>query len=132
MGYVDNFFLEFKTQEPRCPCCGAPLPEPRLLVDLNTNFLSYGKRVWYMSPRLAVFAKILIDAWPRTVSKDVLDQGMYGIMDPPESELGNYPTWACVLRKLVRQIGGDVLRVPKRGYRIALPTRGKHVDTDSR
>jgi DNA-binding response OmpR family regulator len=107
----------FKEQT-TCPCCGAALKPSDILVDLNTNTITYGGRSVKVSSQVAEYAYIIWRASPGTATQTDFEIGVYGIED-----LKNPVDYTKVivtnLRRSVSHLGLDVENVTKRGYRFS-------------
>lgn len=107
-----------RDDRPKCPCCGGPIKKPGLIVDIETNTVMFGERSWRVSPQLAVYTKVLLDAYPRAVGTPVMSDALHGSGHDEVFHL--VALYACMLRKIVRQVGGDVVHVERRRYRLEM------------
>ncbi len=106
-----------------CPCCGSEVTAA-LLIDLNTNTVTFhGTAREVRPPQVIELLQILHRAWPRTVSYELIADGLWGLPDDGRSSaqhrqhLATLASWA---RSAVRQMGIDIEAVSGRGYRLVL------------
>jgi len=113
----------------KCPCCGSELGAAELLVDLNTNTIEIegsAREVW--RPQVVELLYILREAWPRTVSYEVIGDGIWGMLDQGRTaaqirqHLATLATWA---RHALKGTGVEIECVASRGYRLVLPRQRK-------
>jgi len=111
-----------------CPCCGQPIPEHRLLMDLNTNILVYGDReIEIRPPQVAEVMHVLVEKWPMTVSNNDLSYALWG-MHEPERVLDNIQVHISRARKLIAGTGMKIETIGGRGYRLIFPI--SHLPSD--
>lgn len=104
-----------------CPCCRQPLPKLQLAVSLEHNSIAYGMELWPVQPLMAVFFKVLLDAYPQHVTYPMIHSALWGQREVSDKALMLY---ASRTRKIMRKIGGDLRNVWGEGYRLVLPAGG--------
>ena len=99
------------------------------MVDLNTNTIEIegsAREVW--PPQAVELLYILRQAWPRTVSYEVISDGMWGMLDQGRTaiqirqHLATLATWA---RNELKGTGVEIECAAGRGYRLVLPRQHK-------
>jgi len=100
-----------------CSTCGQRLRSPRLLIDLNTNTVSWGETRVRLGARDTEVLKVLYDASPRTVTPRHFDERLLGYGD--EERCG---TWLrvrmSILRRKLRDMPVNIVTVYGLGYRL--------------
>lgn len=61
-----------------CPCCGADVDPERVLVDLDSNVLTYNGKSIDLTPKAAEIAYVLAKEFPKAISRDLLIRKVYG------------------------------------------------------
>jgi DNA-binding response OmpR family regulator len=100
-----------------CSTCGQYLPEARLLIDLNSNSVSYGAHSVRLRPRDAEVLKVLQEASPRFISRDFIEERIVGQLAETRC-----PEWVRVRVSMLRKrLKGLPIRIQNRhgvGYRL--------------
>ena len=100
-----------------CTCCGAVVPDDKLLVDLNTNQISYGGQSVSVSGRAIELAAVLAERSPSVVARELLAERVFGANEPSDAS-NTLTQHAHILRKAISPLGWRVLTVVNRGYRL--------------
>lgn len=114
-----------------CPCCGAPLPSGKILVDLQRNTIVGPLGAIKVEPRTAELAAALVKATQtgRVLTVSNLVSAVWGAGDGPDDAVGAISAHIYRLRRGysprnsypvrgIRSIGLDVERIRGRGYRL--------------
>jgi DNA-binding response OmpR family regulator len=104
-----------------CPTCGGTLRADRLVVDLDSNTVSYDGRRWRVTPKLVEFLFVLNRDWPRMVKDFHLRQSLWG-NEAEDRCKTNLAIYACRSRQMLAPFGIDVERLPGKGYRLKMPS----------
>ncbi len=107
-----------------CPCCGSEVTAG-MLIDLNTNTLTVGDVALEIRPPQTIeLLHILHCAWPRTVSYEVIADGLFGIPDDgraTKQHRQHIATLATFARQKIDRIGIGIEAISGRGFRLVMP-----------
>lgn len=99
-----------------CPCCGSNVVLDRLLVDLNTNTVSFGGKTVKARPRVVEMLSAMLDAHPRIASLDYLRASVWTNEEYVPARSIRTQVWHA--RQVTENLGWRVALVWKRGYRL--------------
>lgn len=102
-----------------CPCCGRPVRGGRILVNLDTNTVTHGRRRVTLPPAEAEMLSVIADAYPGTVPLARIRTALWGGYDMPLSSEKAIHVYASKIRSAIRSIGLRLENVSSRGYRIS-------------
>lgn len=102
-----------------CPTCGQPVADSRVMVCLDTNRISYGEDIVQLSATEAEIARVLSDAYPKTIPMTKLISGVYGI-GASETAANTIHVKLTHLRRKLRAIGIGIGNVQRTGYRLEI------------
>lgn len=102
-----------------CPCCGHHIAPDRILADLNTNTVTFGRRRVVLGAGEAEMAFAIVDAYPGTASLDRIYTALWGGYDRPLCAEKSVHVYACRIRAALKPIGLGLENIPRRGYRIS-------------
>lgn len=101
-----------------CPCCNQLVEGAAFLADLNTLVITNGIFSAKLTPRQFAVAKVLIDAFPRMVTKEeIYDRAfLYPNGDGPEIKIVD--VMICKIRPPLAEIGLVIETVWGKGYKM--------------
>lgn len=109
------------SNEPTCPCCGAPVAPMDLLIDEKQGIISYDGRSERFSPSRFRLLKALIDGYPNILTKEQCLEALSdprGIKDAPGDKIVDIQI--CYLRKKADALGLAITTAWGIGYRLEL------------
>jgi DNA-binding response OmpR family regulator len=94
----------------KCPCCGGPLGENQIAIDLTSNTLAAGwlKKPIKLMPTCAELAYALIERMPEAVLIPDLASSIWGTKSP-DSALGLIRNNVMRLRKSLLGAGLEII-----------------------
>jgi hypothetical protein len=101
-----------------CPCCGQPVEESRLLVDLDMNNVSRFGITLHLPPQLAEVIYVLNEKYPKGVRVAEIIGQIYGARDEPEFAARAVFVRVSQLRRSLAQLGVRIDYAPKGAYRL--------------
>lgn len=104
----------------KCPCCGQSVPEPRFMVDLSTNTLSYMDHIVDFTPMEAEILKVMEEAYPRPAQSWHILERVYGQRTWPKE--AKYCLLALIhrIRRKLAPIGVKIETKVHVGYKLVL------------
>lgn len=109
--------VKYKTTN-RCPCCNALVDTDKILVDLNTNAISYGGQTAIVNAKTAEMAAVLAAGSPNAVGFDALISGMWGAFGKRKNKRKLLGSYALFLRNAIRPLRLELYCIRGLGYRL--------------
>lgn len=99
-----------------CPCCGSSVVLSHLLVDLNTNTVSFDGKTIKARPRVIEILSVMADTYPRVTAMDHLRATVWTNVDYLTTN--DIRSHIFYVREVVAKLGWRIVSVWKRGYRL--------------
>lgn len=103
----------------KCPCCGGDTDPADLLIDLNTNTVSFRDECRSVTPQAAELLEILKEKFPATARMEWIIKRMIGLRDlkNPEGLVRQVVTRA---RQTCSEMGFEIQNIHGTGYRLVI------------
>lgn len=101
-----------------CPCCKQAVEDAAFLADPGTLIVTNGLFTAKLTPRQFAVAKVLIDAFPRMVTKEELYDRVFLYPNGEGPEIKIVDVMICKIRPPLAEIGLVVDTIWGRGYRL--------------
>lgn len=106
-----------------CPTCSGRLDKSRLIVDLDSNTVSYAGNRWSVTPKIAELLHTLAKSWPRPVKDWALRVSMWGSDDDQAGSI--LSVYAHKARVVMEPMGFKIVRANQDSYRLVFPHEAK-------
>ncbi len=103
----------------RCPCCGHRVAPDRILVNLDTNTITFGRRRAALRPAEAEMLSVIVGGYPGTVPLAHIYTALWGGYDQPLYAEKAVHVHVTRIRHALKTVGLALHNVRGRGYRIS-------------
>lgn len=101
-----------------CPLCGHEIPvDCPVRIDLDSRAIVYKGKFTILTGRQMDMLSVLIDAYPRVVTKGHILERMY-LLSQDEAEEKIIDVFVCKIRKELNEVGIKIITHWGKGYSI--------------